>query len=423
MPKNAVRAANALATAAGLLALVLSGDVAAAHAQTCGQSGSHTLCITVPSSALTGPVSIGVTNEPNRGHVSVTWVADGSGQVELIRDGAPSGTTGDYSFVWPTQKYPDATGSLQVRFGNRASFAVGPVTISNGGVQPEPPDWQSYLPPATWNGASNPTIVAVGDAADDQVKSDRLLKKILKEHAPLFLYLGDVYEHGTATEMLDHYGAFGTSPGAGTLWGRLAAETQATIGNHESSLDINGGAWSDYWHQRPLYAAFRFAGALFIDLDSSIDMSAGSSQFRFVQQTLSSVDPSTCVVGVWHIPAYWLGVQTPGQQDMWSLLASNGGDLVMNGHQHTMVQWNLSSAPAPVQNDPAMVELISGAGGHLLDAPETAPGVVWTSPSRTTLGYVRLTLVGAANGGTPTSLQWSFVGADGTVLHQDSRTC
>lgn len=423
MPRQAGRSATALASAVSLAALVLSGDVAATASPVCGQTGSHIVCVTLPASTLTGPVPIGVTNDPNRGHVSITWVPDGGGQIELIRDGAPSGTTGDYSFTWPTQKYSDATGSLQVRFGDRAPFAVGPVTLSNGGIQPEPPDWQTYLPPPTWNGDSDPTIVAVGDAADDQVKSDRLFKKILKEKAPLFLYLGDVYEHGTATEMLDHYGAFGSSPGAGTLWGRLASATQPTIGNHESSVDPNGGAWTDYWHQRPLSTAFTFAGAVFIDLDSSLDMTAGSPQYRFVQDTLSSVPPSTCVVGVWHIPAYWLGAQTPGQQDMWSLLASNGGDLVLNGHQHTMVQWDLSSAPAPVQDDPAMVELISGAGGHLLDDPESAPGAIWTSPSRKTLGYLRVRLVGAAHGGTPTSLQWSFVGVDGSVLHQDSRAC
>ena len=43
----------------------------------------------------------------------------------------PSAATGDYSFVWPTQKYLDASGTLKAKVGNGAFVSVA-ATLSNG---------------------------------------------------------------------------------------------------------------------------------------------------------------------------------------------------------------------------------------------------------------------------------------------------
>src|SRR3990172_6301387 len=109
---------------------------------------------------------------------------------------------------------------------------------------------------------------------------------------------------------------------------------------------------------------------------------------------------------------------------MWTLLADNGGDLVFNGHAHKMLQYKPlnSQLQLPSTGQPTMVELISGAGGHSVSSAFTGdPRVEW-SVGRPP-GAVHLTLNGAANGGTPTSLSWAYKGTNGTVLHTGTRDC
>jgi hypothetical protein len=362
----------------------------------------------------------------NKGQFIVNWVPDGSSAVYLMWIFGSSGVTKDYSFVWPTQKFADGSGTLQVSFYKKGTPFIFPseLTLSNGGFQPSPDDWQSYLPPASWTGATDPVVGAVGDGADDRPSTDRFAKSLAKQNPPLnlLLYLGDVYEKGSYAEMLDHYGTFGTKKGTGTLWGALAYETQPTIGNHESMIDPY--MWQDYWHQRPLWTEFTFAHVLFLDLDSSEPMDSTSPQYADVQNWLSQPGLPPCIVAEYHIPAVDNGGVNPNSSDMWSLLASNGVDLVVNGHDHGLAEYppmdGTFQPPAP--GEPSMTELIDGAGGH--DTVHYVdPAAEWVAPYKE-LGFLKIVLNGAASGGTPTSLSWSFRSYDGdTILHQGSTTC
>src|SRR4051794_30866936 len=85
-------------------ALDLSAPSAGANAAVCGTSGSHTVCITVPTTPLVGEATINITNAPNSGQMLVVWQTATSTQ-DLVTRFRASGTTGDYSFIWPTQKY------------------------------------------------------------------------------------------------------------------------------------------------------------------------------------------------------------------------------------------------------------------------------------------------------------------------------
>jgi hypothetical protein len=404
----------------------LAADASAASS--CGASGGHTLCVTVPDGPVAGVVSVQVTNQTNKGVVIATWVPDGRAPIPLITDFAPSPSTGTYSFLWPTQKYLDGSGVLQVQAGSTSSTAITvPVTLANGNTsdfQHSPSDWASFLPSPFWDKASDPVVAAVGDGASDELASDALTDAIFGAGPDLLLYLGDVYDQGTFTEHLNHYGANAMDGGAGTLWGRFAPVTQPTIGNHEAKTNL--AAWQDYFHGRPLYTSFRYGNVLFFDLASTVSMAAGKAQYNYVKQILTSTTnpPPPCIVSFWHSPAYVKSTIKSGRTAMWKLLTDNGGDLVLNGDNHVMAEYQPlnDQLQSPVEGQATMVELINGAGGHSLGATFTGdPLMSWSLGKRA--GTVQLTLDGAALGGTPASMSWSFTATDGTVLHSGSRTC
>ncbi len=411
---HAVRAAFALSVVSAVLAVPTSAQAAT----TCGSSSGHTICVTVGSSTLTGHVLVTITNSPNSGPVFSTWAPPGPGVYLMEQDG-PSPETGNYSFVWPTEKYRDATGSLQIRAELKTTTPVvlSGLTLSNGNtsdIQHTPNNWQTYLPGA-WTQPTDAVILATGDGPDDQPTSNGVANAIAAADPPLFLFLGDIYEKGSFTENLNHYGVSAMDvPGGGTLWGATADATQPTMGNHENA---NSGDWKDYWHQRPNFTAFTFGGVLFIDLDSNASFAVGSQEYNFVQGLLASAPP--CVVAFEHHPIFKNSDNDPNLFPMWPLLANNGGDLLLTGHTHTMSEYIPLDAAG--QAGGHMVQLISGGGGHSLGSTQRGPRVAWGQGG--TAGMLSLALNGSANGGTATGLTWAFKNTAGNVLRTGSVGC
>ncbi len=441
---------------------VLAGGTAAwaitpasAQASVCGTSGTDQICVATPASQLSGDTWVQVTDSTSATQTLQVYWNPASGQQCLpnvtgscyliTQFGANPGTTSDYSFMWPTQKYLDGGGTLQVRVkGATTSVKLPGLQLSNGNagsILPANQGPSNSQPPAdtSWPGTSDPTIAATGDGPDDQPQSNAEAASIAANNPPLFLFLGDVYEVGSYSEMLNHYGwnvMDGPCPfpaaECGPAWGQLASVTQPTIGNHEYEVSPNdGSAWTDYWGQRSLWTSFTFGNVLFLDLDSGTDgslgtlMGVGSPQYTWVQNVLSQPNLPPCIVAYWHIPALKPnGAVNTGAQAMWQLLNDRGVSLVLDGHIHVMaesVPLNDQLQPAqPGQN--ATVELIAGAGGHNL-------GKVGGLNSRfdwgvgATPGAVYLTLNGAAAGGTPTSLSWQYRGTDNGVLHSGGIAC
>ena len=100
-----------------IAALVVPTTSESAVTSRCGTSGSHTVCVTVPDGPLTGEAGITITNSPNKGTVFSTWIPSGAAAKTLIEAFGPYPSTNNYSFVWPTQKYLDASGVLRVQYG------------------------------------------------------------------------------------------------------------------------------------------------------------------------------------------------------------------------------------------------------------------------------------------------------------------
>ncbi|MGH2596486.1 MAG: IPT/TIG domain-containing protein [Actinomycetota bacterium] len=440
---RALRWASAVVGAVLIQAALADGGqaLAAAGPQTCGTSGSVQICMSVPSSALNGFVQVTASASSGSASVQFSWaptsghcVPGFSGTCHLaMQFGQNPGTTNDYSFAWPTQKYLDGAGSLQAQVGSGSVVALSGLSLTNGNattIQRSPADWASFLPPPIWSGPTDPTVVAVGDGAVNQNAGNDVATSVAQAGPSLLLYLGDLYEDGTATETLNHYG-WNAMDGPCPLfacsslapWGSLGAITQPTIGNHEyqASPANDGSAWVDYWHQRPLYTSFVFANALFIDLNcgpsgGSCDVGPSSGQFAYVSSLLGGPHPP-CVLAYWHIPALSSDKVVNNLLPMWKLLTDGGGTLVMNGHVHSMqVSRPLNDQLAlPTTGQPTMTEIISGAGGHGVgQAKPLSSRTLWTKGG--TPGALYLTLNGAANGGTPTSISYRFEGTNHAVL-------
>ncbi len=387
--------------------------VAHGASRSCGISDGHTLCVSAPARALSGRVKITVSNSPNDGRVIVTWVPRAGTTRPLITAFAPSPETGDYSFWWPTRKYLDASGKLHVQYGSTSSERVGlPVTLSNGNathVRHTHSDWRTFLPRA-WAADTDPVVAAVGDGPSGEIASNAVAQSIATADPALFLFLGDIYEGGTFTENLNHYGVSAMDDPAGaTLWGVTTMITQPTVGNHEAK---NLAAWRDYWHGHPAHLSFRFGGVLFLDLDAMSSFAIRSTQYKFVKDSLSSAP--RCVVAFWHHPVLWGDVVDASRQPIWKLLANHGGDLVLNGHHHSMAVYE--ALDANFRPGGHMVEIVSGAGGHNLGgaATDSLGRLQWTKGR--TAGALYLTLKGAAGHGVATSISWTFKDAAGNPL-------
>jgi hypothetical protein len=417
----------------GVFSLLVAATVLvpanAEAASNCGTSSGHTLCVTA-ASTLTGEQTVTVTNSPNSGLVFATWAPSGGTAVRLIQMYAPSPppATSDYSFVWPTQKYLNGSGTLSLQAGSISSAAVMvAVTLSNTGnatdFQHNPNNWMSYLP-APWAGANDPHILATGDGPSNEAVSNTMANRIAAVDPPLFLFLGDIYETGTFTENLNHYGVSNIDhPGQGTLWGATADTTQPTLGNHEK---VNIPAWMDYWHGHPVYSSFTWGGVLFLNLNSSQNMTVAHAEYNFAQSVLTNPGNPACVVAIYHEPAVTSNTTiASNESDMWKLLANNGVDLVLNGHQHNMEQYKpLDQNFTAGTPDAHMVELVAGSGGHgLSSAAGVPPGARISWAQGKTAGLLDLTLNGAANGNAANGISWQWQDVKGNDLHDGSVDC
>jgi hypothetical protein len=244
-------------------------------------------------------------------------------------------------------------------------------------------------------------IWAVGDGADGSPESHRVARMIARADPDRFLYLGDVYPRGTAADYEARY-----EP----TYGRLAAITAPTIGNHED--DNRAVGYDPYWrsvHGRtpPSYYAFRIAGWKIISLNSQIDYDPGSPQLQWLERRTRG--PGNCRIAFWHRPRFNAGTNHGAGDSsiasLWSALQGRAR-LVLNGHEHNLQR------QAPTQG---IVQLISGAGGDKQSGLDRGyPGLRFgydDSP-----GALRLRL-------TRRRVRFAFVAVDGRVLDSGTRHC
>ena len=246
-----------------------------------------------------------------------------------------------------------------------------------------------------------PAVVwAVGDGADGGKEAREVARLIARDRPHRVLYLGDVYEDGTAEEFARNFAP---------VYGALARRMAPTPGNHEWPNHTEG--YDPYWarvHGRPTpaYYAFRAGGWQLLSLNSEAPHDEGSRQVRWLRARVRG--RGTCRLAFWHRPRYSAGTRHGDQRDvepLWAPLRGRAA-LVLNGHEHNMQR---------LRPRDGITELISGAGGRsLYGINNRRPDLAFGEDDR--YGALRLEL----RAGRAT---YRFVASSGAVLDAGAVRC
>lgn len=243
-------------------------------------------------------------------------------------------------------------------------------------------------------------VWAVGDAADGGPESREVAAMIRSHRVDRFLYLGDVYETGTAREFQGNYRP---------LYGRYDRRAGPTIGNHEWANVATG--YVPYWTAArgkppPFWYASAASGWQLISLNSNIPTS--TDQLNWLR-TLIEATPGygTCRIAFMHHPRYSAGAHgdLPTLQGIFDELRGDAS-IALAGHDHDMQRFR------PVDG---ITQFVQGAGGNWL-YPVNRDDPRLTFFDDTHYGALRIKL-------RPGSAGVSFVARSGKALDRSAVTC
>ncbi|HXD11620.1 MAG TPA: metallophosphoesterase, partial [Anaerolineales bacterium] len=287
-----------------------------------------------------------------------------------------------YTFSLTTNNWVDGSYVLAVAALMKDGFTsqLSSITLTfNNGVTTPPVNTNTFTPTSgTTPAAGQPFVLAAaGDGADGATNAGNVTNQIASWNPNLFLYLGDVYEKGSATEFHNWYGT------ESTFYGRFRSITNPIIGNHEYEHGVAPG-YFDYWDNVANYYSYDAAGWHFIALNSNCglrqDCAIGQTQYQWLLNDLNT-HTNACTIAYFHHPVYNVGPEgyTTTMNDMWALMAQYGVDIVLTGHDHDYQRWmpldgsgNLSST--------GITQFVAGGGGHGIQQ-------FITTDSRMAIGY------------------------------------
>jgi hypothetical protein len=196
--------------------------------------------------------------------------------------------------------------------------------------------------------AERAVVWAAGDVATPGVRADRVAGLVRRNRPDRFLYLGDVYETGTAHDFRNWYHP---------RFGRLARITDPTIGNHEWDNRFEG--YYPYWARRKGYRLLpwfktQIAGWEILSLNSQAPHGTDSPQLRWLRSALEG--PGDCRIAFWHRPRYSEGAYdgAPDLNPLWNALSGHAR-IVLTGHDHNLQRHSRQRG---------LVEYVVGAGGR-----------------------------------------------------------
>jgi calcineurin-like phosphoesterase family protein len=191
-------------------------------------------------------------------------------------------------------------------------------------------------------------VWAAGDLATPGVRADRVAALVRRAKPDRFLYLGDVYETGTAEDFRRWYHP---------RLGRFARITEPTIGNHEWDNRFQG--YYRYWYGRngrqlPPWSKSEIAGWEILDLNSQARHATDSAQLSWLRTALEG--PGDCRIAFWHRPRYSEGAYggAPDLNPFWNALSGHAR-IVLSGHDHNLQRHSPQRG---------LVQYVVGAGGR-----------------------------------------------------------
>jgi hypothetical protein len=243
-------------------------------------------------------------------------------------------------------------------------------------------------------------VWAIGDGADGGPDSRAVASMVGSQRVDRLLYLGDVYETGTATEFQANYDS---------AYHGFNSITAPTIGNHEWPNIATG--YVPYWTSvrrtpPPLWYAFAVSGWQLISLNSNQPTS--TDQLDWVKGEIAATPRyGTCRLAFMHHPVFSAGLHG----DLSSLQGIFGeleghASMVLAGHDHDMQRLNPVGGVTPI---------VDGAGGREL-YPVNRSDSRLAFADDTDHGALRIKL-------RPGRAVLTFVAEDGRALDRSVVTC
>jgi len=191
-------------------------------------------------------------------------------------------------------------------------------------------------------------VWAVGDGADGGAEATALVRRIAGGAPDRLIYLGDVYDRGTAEEYARNY-----EPS----YGRLAAITAPVLGNHEWGRRREG--YGPYWAAvhggpPPRFYSFSVAGWQILVLNSEEPCGPGSPQHEWLIGRLEP--PEMPRIACWHRPRFSAGRHgdQPDVAPLWEAVCGRV-TLVLSAHDHNLQRFH------PIEGT---TQIVAGAGGR-----------------------------------------------------------
>jgi hypothetical protein len=411
----------------GLFTIFGSGDNsqvvnAASNCSTSGPtSGAYTItvCLTSPTgSTLAGNVPVTATiSETGTKPMIQHMIFNLKGAYLLTDYQSP------YTFTLQTARFVDGSYVIQAAPILGTGFTPTPVNVTftfQNGVTTPPVNNNKFTPALGTNpGSGKPLVVAaVGDGASGEANEGKVTSLISSWAPNLMLYLGDVYEKGTPTEFYNWYGSTQN-------FAAFRAITDPTVGNHEYTSSSTAAGYFDYWNNVPNYYSFNAGGWHFISLNANaingqVQSKPGTAQYDWLSSDLTA-NKAVCTLVFWHQPVYNIGSEKPqtSMQPIWTLLAQQKVEIVLNGHDHNYQRWvALDGSGNPSSS--GVTEFVVGGGGHSIQAfTKTDSRVAVGFDSKTKpvpYGALRLNL-------SSTKATYNYINTAGTVLDSGTITC
>jgi len=242
-------------------------------------------------------------------------------------------------------------------------------------------------------------VWAVGDGGNGTREAKRVAARIAKDHPKRVLYLGDVYETGTAADFDANFA---------TVYGALARRMEPTPGNHD--WPEHTGGYDPYWRKVkgrgvPHRYAFSLAGWRFLSLNS--ETPGDRAQLAFARREVARVK-GTCLIAFWHKPRINAGVhrdEAPAVDPLWRVVKGRAA-LVLSGHDHNLQRFR------PIGGTR---QYVVGAGGReRYDVDEGDDRLAWSDDKVD--GALKMRLA-------PGVARLSFVAANGDVLDRTTVRC
>ena len=238
-------------------------------------------------------------------------------------------------------------------------------------------------------------VWAVGDA--NPPNSAKVVKQIRRANPDRILYLGDVYQTGTAADF-ERW----AKP-----WRNLVQRMAPTPGNHEWANARVG--YNPFWREvtgetPPSFYGFNAGGWEILSLNSE------QIRWRSARDWLrEQVEPGgNCRIAFWHSPKFSAGKHPEGPRRVdrfWDTLEGRAR-FIVNGHDHNSQR---------MRPEDGIVEYIAGAGGrHLYDVDESDDRLAFEND--TAYAALRLDL-------SPGRARWRLVAVGGAVLDSGSLRC